>query len=781
MLNFLKKIVESLSPDTASGQNKSGQPSNYSQQYYQQPSYQQPTPVKERQKRNDVVANKRQTASGVKAKWIKPGTSVSVAGFDIPGGMVYVGTQLPTVGPYKQIDPCLINPKLRVDKTRSDYAGQELGYWPAYDDISPGSRAAYLEWLMGDRKDPNACIGYVFLFFYGLERRVLIDLSETTDCSAELTHIISEVERLLALYPDSHSFQGYAAQFLDVCKLVRNPDSFAESSPVLERTGWQMPLSTQVALGKIVAAGKPIPVDWLLSWYFHSETTRLRTPAIRCATEFQKLLRLKYAEKYGEGMVLKPNKRRLKVEYRPASSGFSHSAVGLEVGDLPDVSALTAPLSKLQLLVDDCTDALDPYSRWLGRNADKFDAKAAIALLPIELIEDFENDEIRLLRQWLKQTLADQSHQTISGKQILAWWSTAGAEKLTKKESTTLAQSFEKLGYGIEPDVRFGGKVLKQESQFILFQLPKEKIGTPSKAYSAAKILMHLAAAIANADNVVDASEQQHLEAHLETTLALSEAERVRLRAHLAWLLQEKLSLRGLKTKLSEMTSDEKAGIANFLISVAGADGHISPKEITMLSKIYPLLGFEADDIYSHIHNFSTSSSSDYSPVKSTAKPATEPVTVRTASSVNRGFTIPAPTADDRDKKEVTAAGFALDLTAVKRKQDESANVSVLLSNIFEEEEDDSIELKPEEQTPAEPEDSISGLDGLHTKFLRILAQQPSWSRDALESKAAELNLLLDGALEVINDTAFDVCDEPLTEGEDLIELDSDVLEQLLP
>ena len=230
------------------------------------------------------------------------------------------------------------------------------------------------------------------------------------------------------------------------------------------------------------------------------------------------------------------------------------------------------------------------------------------------------------------------------------------------------------------------------------------------------------------------------------------------------------------------MTPDEKAGIANFLISVAGADGHISPREITMLSKIYPLLGFEADDIFSHIHNFSTSTAIDRSLAQPPVRPATEPVTVRSASLVNRGFTIPAPTADDQDKKEVTAAGFALDLTAVKRKQDESANVSLLLSNIFEEGEDDSVEPMNENQTLAEDtEDSVSSLDGPHTKFLRILAQQSSWSRDALESKAVELNLLLDGALEVINDTAFDVCNEPLTDGEDPIDLDTDVLEQLLP
>ena len=181
----------------------------------------------------------------------------AVAGFDIPGGMVYVGTQLSNSGSYKRIAPCLINPKLRVDKIRSDYAGTEMSYWPSYSDISPGARAAYLEWLMGDRQDPGAYIGYVFLFFYGLEHRVFVDLiALKTDSSAELIQIIHEVERLLELYPDSSSFQEYAVRFVEACKLMCSTDSFADAMPALENTSWQVPLGTQVALGNMVAAGK---------------------------------------------------------------------------------------------------------------------------------------------------------------------------------------------------------------------------------------------------------------------------------------------------------------------------------------------------------------------------------------------------------------------------------------------------------------------------------------------------------------------------------------------
>lgn len=129
---------------------------------------------------------------------------------------------------------------------------------------------------------------------------------------------------------------------------------------------------------------------------------------------------------------------------------------------------------------------------------------------------------------------------------------------------------------------------------------------------------------------------------------------------------------------------------------------------------------------------------------------------------------------------QCTAPKFYLDVAAVQRKQAESAKASSLLSDIFEEDTAASVLPEPDPQAFDENKNSVPGLDALHAEFLRAFAQQSSWSRSALESKAAELNLLLDGALETINDAAFDVCDEPLTDGVDPIELDTHILEQLL-
>ncbi|NJM77921.1 MAG: hypothetical protein HC852_21790 [Acaryochloridaceae cyanobacterium RU_4_10] len=72
------------------------------------------------------------------------------------------------------------------------------------------------------------------------------------------------------------------------------------------------------------------------------------------------------------------------------------------------------------------------------------------------------------------------------------------------------------------------------------------------------------------------------------------------------------------------------------------------------------------------------------------------------------------------------------------------------------------------------------GLDVAHSTFLQILSQQLHWTREDLAQQAQQADLLLDGALEVINDIAFDRCDEALTDGEDPIELNPDVLQVLL-
>lgn len=109
------------------------------------------------------------------AEWVPAGRDVKVAGLAIRGGMLYLGRSMADAAG-NGVEPALIDPTLPVDGARPDWTGETMDYWPSYSDISPRGRAAYLAWLAGGRSNPRAYIGYVFVYFYGLERRLLTEL-----------------------------------------------------------------------------------------------------------------------------------------------------------------------------------------------------------------------------------------------------------------------------------------------------------------------------------------------------------------------------------------------------------------------------------------------------------------------------------------------------------------------------------------------------------------------------------------------------------------------------
>jgi hypothetical protein len=151
--------------------------------------------------------------------WVPANQPCEIAGYTISKGMVYVGEYLQSAGGYSDPDPALINPRLKVDRMQPNLAGDGMTYWPSYSGIDPASRAAYLDWLSGDRSDPNTYIGYVFLYFYGLERRALADAINSGAAQSETDAIWGEVNRLLTIYRGNNSFRNYACELMEVLSL----------------------------------------------------------------------------------------------------------------------------------------------------------------------------------------------------------------------------------------------------------------------------------------------------------------------------------------------------------------------------------------------------------------------------------------------------------------------------------------------------------------------------------------------------------------------------------
>jgi hypothetical protein len=697
--------------------------------------------------------------------WVPPGVPVEVAGLVLPGGMLYVGRQLATRGGAP--DPALINPHLKVDRHRPDWTANSVGYWPSYSDISPGARAAYLTWLAGGRREPNVPISWPFLFFYGLERRLLVDAAQPGPAHGDVPAIRAEVQRLLDLYGDNYSFRGYAGSFLALIDFEAGQTDRLAPPPLTGNKG-DLPVGLRLGLGRYAAAGAPVPADWALAWaHFHPEIST-RTPATRCPEEFSVLFHARLTARHGAGLTVRPGRTTLHQSYQPASAGLGPIT---RTSQLPDVFTQAAPGRKLASLVEECTNDLDAYSRYLGKHPDQRDSLAAIALLPPELMTARSGELARIVA-FVTHSLGDADTAVIDGAELIAFWPAATSGKLSKAEAVALAQLLGGQGIGVEPDVRLGGPVLTG-GPAVLFRTATGQPTAPSAAYSAATLVMHLAAAVSTADGVCEA-ETTHLRHHLETAMLLADPERLRLNAHLQWLLTGQAKLSGLAKRLAALDDTQCDSIGDFLITVAAADGVVSQAEITTLTKIFKLLGLNPASVYSRVH-VATSGGS----------PAGGPVTVRAAGDRAPVHAIPprpaplnAPDQIGQTRRERVAVGVRLDEAAIAAKLQETIAVSALLGGIFADQPEAT--PSPVSTGTATPALAVAGLDGPHSTLLRLLAGRNTWTRAELEHRCAELKLLPDGAIDRLNEAAYDTAGDPLVEGEDPMDINTEVAQEML-
>ncbi|UCV10417.1 TerB N-terminal domain-containing protein [Dechloromonas denitrificans] len=680
-------------------------------------------------------------------QWVPPGESVTVGGLEIPGGMLFVGI------PHKnspEPDPSLIDPRLSIASAHPDLSLKQMGYWPSYSTISPEARKAYLSWLAGGRKDPSVDIGYVFLFFYGLERRVLEDTTSEPKGSPELSAIEAETQRLLAAYGHNRSFKGYASRFLEFAFAPSDPETPGAPPVLPDEKGFELPLSLRIGLGLFARDQKPVPAEWALAWLRADPNTYLRTPALRCYEQFEVLFKQQYVDVFRGGLRLKVNRTKLKITYQPASSGLRYAEYSRTLPGLPDVGAVTAPVAELRELANKCTDALDAYSRYLGRNPDKAQALEGLLLLPIALWPT----EVRAELETLKSRVGD-------GMILITFGDLTNRLKssgpLSRDKMLGLAHALESLSLGIEPDVIAGSKAPKAEDKIVLFPtLPEEGAMRRTPTYEAATVTLDLSCAAAHVDGEASSHELLHLSRQIDSWAHLSDAHRKRLKARLRLGLEQPPALASLKKKLEPLAAEAKRAVGQFLAHLCQADGQVSPEEVKFLERVYKTLSLDSQLVYSDLH----------------VAPG-EPRKVAAAS---------LPTSRSDPQKAGLPQGFTLDHARIAQLHKETEAVSALLARVFTDGTPDEAEVAQADvpaEEPANVESRILGLSDDYSSFIRHLVSRPHWSREDLGDVAADMELMLDGALEHINEAMLDMFEAPLTEGDDPIEINQELLEQI--
>jgi peptidoglycan hydrolase-like protein with peptidoglycan-binding domain/uncharacterized tellurite resistance protein B-like protein len=677
-------------------------------------------------------------AQPVQADWRAHGETVEIAGVSIAGGLIYIGGSLPKRDRYGQ-ENCLIDPRLPVARS-ADTDGQHLSYWPSYAELKPSSRRAYLEWLAGPRSDPTTPIGYVFLYFYGLERRLMLE-NITADESAV---VIAEVRRLLAIYGDNHSFNRYANALLSAHGL-RSGATVSESD--LQGRGFEVPIGVLVALGLRAKDKRTIEPDLLLAFARAHPETRIRTPAERARTEHRELFIKAIEAAFPDGVVLKGWGKlpKLKATYRAASGSFETELLPPKHG-LPDLTAMSEPMPTIRRLFQECSDQLDRYSRELGRTKGMTPTLATVARLPA--------------------ALRGAASARLSGAPLdkLAELATSGApvgapelatilgidlpSVVDKSALRELAGILGPLCFGLTDDPQFALRKPKAGAPIVIFALdaPIDALEPPGESFRFAQVTLALGLMAAAVDGALSAQESALLARQVSGAPDLSGNEKRRLFAELRAHAADPLTLNDIKTRLKKAPPDVRRKLAENVISLAAADGTVDAREVTFIEKLFRQIDLDVSDVYNRLH----------------AKLA-EP-------NEREGNPVRSPTAAAEFAKS-----SAVDLERLAAIRAETAGTTAVLATIFTDDDE------PEASTPSTTEAPSSagehdGLDRRHHALLLELSDRNEWPRRELEQVARSAGLMPGAALNVINEWALDRFDGLLFEGDEMVLVHRDLL-----
>jgi hypothetical protein len=424
----------------------------------------------------------------------------------------------------------------------------------------------------------------------------------------------------------------------------------------------------------------------------------------------------------------------------------------------------------LQSIVDEAALGLDAYARFIGRHADRVLSLEANLLLPKPLWPKNVKEAVRALDQRIRDGMV-----VIELGELLDAF--GGTAKLTRETLKHLVELLQSQDVGVEPDVLAGARTPKSQDSVVLFRLAAAHADQPnahesipeSRGYAATAVMLDVAITLANADGKISGRELRFLNAQVDACSHVGAPAQRRLRARLRLKSLYPPTLSSLKSHIKPLPVEARAALGKLLSALALVDGALRPPAVKHLEKLYALLGIDASTLYSQLH-------------RATAAAEQQPRGVPGDAPLSVGHVRAPPRAK-------SPGGSRLDAVRVAALQAESERVTALLSKVFAEQE--HLSSAPSVQGPAvvpaenvEPEFAdreprLLGLDPEHSAFLRVLLTRPSWSRLEVGDVAADMELMLDGALERVNEAALDAFEQRIAEGDDPIEIARELLEGL--
>jgi tellurite resistance protein len=649
--------------------------------------------------------------------FIGPDETIVVGGRTLIGPLAYVAPD------ERGADASTIVTSLRV---RSEPWAEPLPYWPTYAGASAAQRAAYLDWHASGRSDAKIQIGYVFIHFYGLERRALVDLADH-----EVVH--HELKRLLAIYGQQASFRGYASALmafmtLPLLETMSEDVAYARLGEIAKHH----PTALSALLGWFHLHKRPLPAPLAMHVASSMEGAKRGVAVTRARAELDDLFSIRYRERFGDGLVVDAAKRPEVVEYHPGSPSLL-SARRPKV-PIPYVLGRRSQFSPVVELWNACVADLRKLgtSRH-GATDGPLTAEAWLALPP-ELRADYVHPDQEKWDTSISAAPRVGAFRIVTAGRLAALAGIEADDRVTSARLRRVADAAELFGYALEPDPRVHARTLAADVELAIWET--DHAGPPDpKLWRSVHMMLSLAMSIAVADGNVSDEEAHTVHSLIANLFPLDDGMRTRVAA-LRQLLERNASrVTSIAKKLKESrTAAELTKIGRVLVTVAAVDGIITDGEHRALKSLYKAMGLSAAELAGAIAASGARLGAD------------EPVSARAARAGAGGEPIPkAP--EDRAP--------TLDRAAIAAILAETREVASILSDVLDDEDEDATPAEPAPRPPAPSAPSPIGpwstLDARYHSVLRELLTRTMWTPAEIRALTSQSKLMPGAVLEAVN------------------------------
>lgn len=706
------------------------------------------------------------TQNGAQLTWHVPEQPVGFAELTLRHGWFYsTSGELRWPG-----EPSAINTSLQVAK-RAEHPGVDLGYYPSYEGITAAQRRTYLEWLAAGRRDDDPgrrALGYVFLAFYGLERRLLADQDPDG-------RILAEVQHLLQHYGSAHrsrSLQSYFLQLLHFAGWKQGAAAYRALWPDLLQIDGDRPNEEglRAVLANLHDYGEPM--DWTVGYRVAlvNEHSKRSTVIARTREKFWELFRQRFTENYPGGMVLQAAKQAWTFTYRPASQALIRMAYEKRTSSLftlrlSNVLGLHRQFKRLPEIWNSCVEDLSGYSRAVASKKQGIgSAVAAWNALPPRLQAQEPHPVTASVRELLSSAPQEFGFSMLPVSALASLLELPQRERLTPTQSARLVETLSGAGWFVAPVPQFTQVPFTWTQEVAVYPRQAGEVHEPQ--IPALVRLLYLAVCLAAADGVIEDSEIAAFNQHIGHELHREQDWR-HIRAMEAVLRRDaNMALRALPQISRHITKKSRPLVFRALLHIAAADGEIGLDEMKILRRISRAFEMEDEALDDLLRNDVA-----LREIRVAGRSETQP---------DQGEPIPRRGGTDDARK----SGLQLDMARLQALQQETHEVISLLSEVMSDEEIEAASTEvsaPQTSSSTEPEPAgsqewMQALDRRYHAALLHLTRHDELSPEDFDQLASRHHLMPDDLLHAVNAWADEILGDFLLERAENVHVFLDLL-----